>query len=109
MLSALVGAQRLFRTLLSAVQGLFAAAELPSHHGSSRKSLSQDLADLYNQFPQGVNIEAVGILLERVVEQPDDEEQIWSAVYELFREVSVPPSTPTNAPEDNSTNIETKG
>ena len=68
MLTALVGAERLIKKLLNAMSGLDAADGLPSCHGSPHSSLDQDLADLYNQFPQGVNIEAVGTLLERVVE-----------------------------------------
>src|SRR5438034_3914503 len=94
MLSTLPGALRLIKKLLHAMQGLDAAEELPSHHRSSRKCLSLDIADLYSRFPQQCNTEALGILLERVIEQPKDEELIWSAVYELFDEVFLP-TTPS--------------
>ncbi|KAI9763810.1 MAG: hypothetical protein M1840_009064 [Geoglossum simile] len=88
------GPQRLIKTLLNALQGLDAADELPSYNRSSRKSLFDDLYILLGRFPQQLNIEAVGILLEHVVEHPDDEESIWSAVYGLFHEDRVPPTIP---------------
>ena len=100
MLSTLPGAERLIQKLLSAILGLDAANELPSHPGSSRNSLSQDLADLYNLVPAGVNARAVGILLERVIKQPDDEELIWSAVYGLLAP-STPPRKRSITPKPN--------
>ena len=67
MLIALVGADRLIKKLLHALQGLDAAEELPPHRGSSRKSLSQDIADLSARFPEQVSVEAIAILLEHVI------------------------------------------
>ena len=84
MLITLPGAERLIEKLFYAIQGLRTTAELPSHHRSSRKYLSRDVTELLNRYPKGINVEAVGILLERVIEQPQDEESIWSAVYGLF-------------------------
>jgi len=55
-------------------------------------SLYQDLCGLAGRFPQGVNIEAVGTLLEHVIEQRDNEELMWSAVYELFTPATQPRS-----------------
>ena len=109
MLTALVGAERLIKKLLLAISDLDAAVKLPSCHGSPHSSLGQDIYELRQRFPKQVNIDAMAILLEHVIEKTDDDESIWSAVYGLFREVFVPPSTPTIPPEDNSTNIETKG
>src|SRR2546430_17079235 len=88
MLSTLVEALNLINRLLVAIMRLSAAAKLPSH-GSSRKSLLQDIANLCGRFPKRVNIETVSILLERVIEQRDDE-SIWSAVYSLFTQSRSP-------------------
>src|SRR5438105_15494338 len=95
MLITLPEAGRLIEELLYAILGLGAARALPSHH-RSRKYLSQDVADLLSRFPQGINVEAVGILLERVIEQPQDEESIWSAVYGLFYQAT--PRSKSNSP-----------
>jgi hypothetical protein len=92
MLRTLVEAESLIYDLIHSILGLDAARRLPSHRGSSHKSLAQDLGQMLIQSLYQVGTEAVGILLEHVIEQPDDEESMWSAVYELFIPVTPPRS-----------------
>ncbi|KAI9762698.1 MAG: hypothetical protein M1840_001165, partial [Geoglossum simile] len=58
------GAERLIGKLLSALQGLDAAEELPPYRGSSHESLSKDISALYSRLPERVNTQATAILLE---------------------------------------------
>ncbi|KAI9762592.1 MAG: hypothetical protein M1840_001218 [Geoglossum simile] len=89
------GANRLIKRLLVALQGLDAAEELPSHSGSTRKSLSQDIAYLTSRFPEPVGVEAIANLLERAITEPVDEDSLWSAVYGLC---SQPPQSKSISP-----------
>jgi hypothetical protein len=95
---ALVGADRLIKKLLSALQALDAAEELPPHHGSSRKSLSLDIHDFYGQFPERVSIKAIATLLEHTVAGRINEESLWSAVYGIFSPVTPPPRSKSISP-----------
>jgi hypothetical protein len=95
MLIALVGAHHLIRKLLSTLQGLDAAGELPPHRGSSRKTLDQDIAYLYIQPPSA---EAITILLEHVITEPVDEVSLWSAVYSIFSPMTPPPRSKSISP-----------
>ncbi|KAI9779500.1 MAG: hypothetical protein M1839_007308 [Geoglossum umbratile] len=88
------GADRLIKKLLSTLQELDAADELPPHPGSSCKSLSDDIYNLRSRFSERVRIGDIAILLEHVTAEPINDESLWSAVYRLFYEDSVPPTTP---------------
>jgi hypothetical protein len=92
MLSTPVEAEILIIDLFHAILGLDAVQRLPPHRGSSHKSLAQDIYQILAQPLYQASTEAVGILLERVIEQQDDEESVWSAVYELFVPATPPRS-----------------
>jgi hypothetical protein len=94
MLSSLLDAEDLIKSLLFTIAGLPAAKKLSSHSGSSRKSLSEDVASLYAQFPEQVNTKALATLLGYIIEHPDDQELIWDQVYRIFT-----PSTPQPDPD----------
>ncbi|KAI9764367.1 MAG: hypothetical protein M1840_008505 [Geoglossum simile] len=87
------GANRLIKKLLSTLMDLDAANELPSHRGSSHKSLSDDIYTLRGRFPARVSVEAIAILLRHVTTNPVNEESLWSAVYGVVYEVSDQPKT----------------
>src|SRR5204862_1480920 len=94
MLIALGGAQRLIKKLLTILQTLDAAEELPSYHGTSSDSLSKDLYHLCGQLLERLDSEAAAVVLKYAVTQPVDDELLWSAVYKLVHEVSSHPTTP---------------
>ena len=90
MLIALVGADRLVKSLFSTLMDLKAAGMLPSYCGSPHKSLSDDIYALRGQFPERVSVEAIAIVLEQVIAEPVNEESLWSEVYRLFWPVTPP-------------------
>ncbi|KAI9772958.1 MAG: hypothetical protein M1840_008840 [Geoglossum simile] len=85
-------AEILISNLFYSVLGLDAIRQLSSHCGSSHKFLFQDLASILSQSLYQISTESVGILLEHVIEQPDDEESMWNAVYKLFIPATPPRS-----------------
>ncbi|KAI9771990.1 MAG: hypothetical protein M1840_001278 [Geoglossum simile] len=85
-------AEILISNLFYSVLGLDAIQQLLSHRGSSHKFLFQDLASILSQSLYQISTESVGILLEHVIEQPDDEELMWNTVYELFIPATPPRS-----------------
>ncbi|KAI9774504.1 MAG: hypothetical protein M1839_001692 [Geoglossum umbratile] len=96
------GAGRLVGKLLSALQALDAAEELPPHRGSPRESLFKDMALLCARFPKKVSAEAIANLLEHAIAKPVNEESLWSAVYDLFRPVTQPPQSETISPSSHT-------
>src|SRR5204863_545585 len=94
MLIALAGARSLILNLLTTLLSLDAAQELPSYHGTSSESLSEDLCHICGRLLERLDTGAAAVVLEYAITQPVDDELLWSAVYDLVHEVSSYPTTP---------------